>query len=38
MFYAAIDPEGNPIPVARTDAERLRQHHILRPALRRPGR
>jgi uncharacterized radical SAM protein YgiQ len=29
MFYAGIDPEGNPIPVARTDAERLRQHRIL---------
>ena len=29
MFYAGIDPDGNPIPVARSDAERLRQHRIL---------
>ena len=29
MYYAGIDPEGNTIPVARTDAERLRQHRIL---------
>jgi uncharacterized radical SAM protein YgiQ len=29
MYYAGIDAEGNPIPVARTDAERLRQHGIL---------
>lgn len=29
MFYGGIDPDGNPIPVARTDAERIRQHHIL---------
>jgi uncharacterized radical SAM protein YgiQ len=29
MFYAGIDPEGKPIPVARTDAQRLRQHRIL---------
>ena len=36
MCYAGIDPEGNPIPVARTDAERLRQHRILRPTLGRP--
>jgi uncharacterized radical SAM protein YgiQ len=35
MFYAGIDPEGNPIPVARTDAERLRQHRLL---VRRSGR
>jgi len=32
MFYAGIDPDGAPIPVARTDAARLRQHHILAPA------
>jgi hypothetical protein len=31
MFYAGIAPDGGPIPVARTDAERLRQHRILRP-------
>ena len=29
MFYAGIDPDGNPIPVARSDAQRLRQHRIL---------
>lgn len=29
MFYAGIDPKGKPIPVPRTDAERLRQHGIL---------
>lgn len=29
MFYAGIAPEGRPIPVARTDADRLRQHAIL---------
>ncbi len=34
MYYAGIDPEGRPIPVARTDAERLRQHRILMPAER----
>jgi len=31
MFWAGIDPEGKPIHVARTDAARLRQHHILAP-------
>lgn len=31
MYHAGIDPEGQPIPVARSDAERLRQHHILVP-------
>lgn len=29
MFHAGKDPEGNAIPVARTDAERMRQHYIL---------
>jgi uncharacterized radical SAM protein YgiQ len=29
MFYAGIGPDGGPIPVARADAERLRQHRIL---------
>jgi len=29
MFYAGTDAGGRPIPVARTDAERLRQHHML---------
>jgi uncharacterized radical SAM protein YgiQ len=29
MYYAGIDPEGHPIPVARSDAERRRQHDLL---------
>ena len=29
MYYGGIDPEGNQIPVARTDAERRRQHELL---------
>ncbi|MFH0962696.1 MAG: YgiQ family radical SAM protein [Planctomycetota bacterium] len=29
MYYAGVDPEGRKIPVARTDAQRLRQHAIL---------
>lgn len=29
MYYAGVDPDGNPIHVARTDAERLSQHYIL---------
>jgi uncharacterized radical SAM protein YgiQ len=32
MYYAGIDLQGDPIYVARTDAERLRQHHILIPS------
>jgi uncharacterized radical SAM protein YgiQ len=31
MYHACIDPDGKPIYVARTDAERLRQHSILAP-------
>ena len=31
MYYAGIDPKGNPIPVARTDKDRLRQHYMLAP-------
>jgi uncharacterized radical SAM protein YgiQ len=31
MYYAGIDPDGKPIPVARTDAERLRQHGLIVP-------
>ncbi len=38
MFYAGIDPEGDPIPVARTDAERLRQHRLLVPTGKRRRR
>lgn len=29
MYYAGIDPTGNRIPIARTDAERLKMHHML---------
>ncbi|MDR2825869.1 MAG: YgiQ family radical SAM protein [Deltaproteobacteria bacterium] len=29
MFYCGRDEEGNTLHVAKTDAERLRQHHIL---------
>lgn len=36
MFYAEIDTKGNPIPVARTDKERLRQHRILIPDSGKP--
>jgi uncharacterized radical SAM protein YgiQ len=32
MYHAGIDPEGNPIFVAKTDRDRMRQHHILLPA------
>ncbi len=37
MFHTGRDPEGIPIHVARTDAERLRQHHILIPVQRGNG-
>jgi len=37
MYYAGITPNGKKIYVARTDAERLKQHHILIPAHGRPG-
>ena len=37
MFYSGLDPEGKPLPVARTDAERLRQHGLLLPT-RRPAK
>ena len=29
MYYAEVDTEGHPLPVAKTDAARLRQHGIL---------
>lgn len=29
MYYAGIDTQGHPLTVARTDAERIRQHRIL---------
>jgi uncharacterized radical SAM protein YgiQ len=38
MFYAGTDLKGAPIPVARTDAERLRQHGLLIPTTGRPGK
>jgi len=31
MYFAEIDPEGKPIHVAKTDAERMRQHYTLVP-------
>jgi len=31
MFYAGTDPQGIPIPVARNDAQRQRQHAVLAP-------
>jgi len=43
MFFAGADLDGKPLKVARTDAERLRQHGILVPAVgrgaagRKPG-
>ena len=38
MYYAGIDPEGTPIYVARTDRERLRQHHTLIPTHSTPDK
>jgi uncharacterized radical SAM protein YgiQ len=37
MFHAGTDLKGSPIPVARTDAERLRQHGLLMPTTGRPS-
>jgi uncharacterized radical SAM protein YgiQ len=31
MYYACIDADGQPIYIAKTDAERLRQHRLLVP-------
>lgn len=36
MFHAGTDLKGNPIYVAKTDAQRLRQHAILMPTTGRP--
>ncbi|BDQ37111.1 UPF0313 protein [Pseudodesulfovibrio nedwellii] len=36
MFHAETDMKGNPIYVAKSDAERLRQHAILMPNTGRP--
>ena len=33
MFYCGQNEAGEPIYVARTDAQRLRQHHILMPTV-----
>ena len=38
MYHAGIDPQGRSIYVPRTDAERLRQHRILMPEARTPGK
>ncbi|MDD5629007.1 MAG: YgiQ family radical SAM protein [Elusimicrobia bacterium] len=38
MYFAGIDPEGRRIKVARTDAERLRQHGILAEGRGQPAR
>jgi len=36
MFHAGTDLKGKPLHVAKTDAERLRQHAILMPTTGRP--
>jgi uncharacterized radical SAM protein YgiQ len=38
MYFAGINPDGQPIPVARSDEARLRQHRILLPAEEDGGR
>ncbi|MBG0775199.1 MAG: YgiQ family radical SAM protein [Desulfovibrionaceae bacterium] len=38
LFFAGCDEGGAPIPVARTDAERLRQHAVLAPEIGARGR
>lgn len=37
MYYAGVDEQGDPVHVARTDAERLRLHAMLMPAMGRKG-
>lgn len=37
MFYAGVDLDKKPLYVARSDAERLRQHHMLLDGESRPG-
>ncbi len=37
MYYAGVDPHGRPLYVARSDAERRRQHDILLGGERRAG-
>lgn len=38
MFYAELDPDGQPLFVAKSDAARLRQHGILLGTARDPSR
>ena len=38
MFYSGADEKGQPLYVARTDADRLRQHRILMPDVGRDPR
>lgn len=38
MFHAGTDMEGRPIPMAKSDAERLRQHALLVPVGKAPRR
>lgn len=38
MYYGGIDEKGQPLYVARTDADRLRQHRILMPDVGRDPR
>lgn len=38
MYFAGINPDGQPIPVARSDEARLRQHRILMPTEEDGGR
>jgi len=38
MYHSGIDADGRSIPVARTDAERLRQHGILLPMRERDAK
>ena len=37
MFYAEVDEKGNKIFVAKTDAQRLKLHHLLMPTMGRKG-
>jgi uncharacterized radical SAM protein YgiQ len=37
MYFAGLDPQGKPIPVARSDADRMRMHYQLVGDEPRPG-
>ncbi|XPV74783.1 MAG: YgiQ family radical SAM protein [Desulfovibrio sp.] len=37
MYYAEVDEKGNPLFVAKTDAQRLKLHHLLMPTMGRKG-